>query len=262
MALDRRVRRLTVVVLAAQDIPLARYLRTVETESQIASIQRDAFILAGTSEDTLSGEASADPSVSPQDPDALQNTVDIYQGRTGASVVITDDQGIAVAVSGDEARRGDDYSTVPRSPQRSPEIQARGAGHRRRWERHRLCRRTGVVGCCAVGVVRVTYPASTIDDRVSTKVRGILVVGVISLGAAALAAVLMATTIVRPIRRLQRATEQVAAGDFESRAGVDEGAPEIRGLATSFNSMTEKISTLVERQRAFAGDASHNSAHR
>ena len=91
----------------------------------------------------------------------------------------------------------------------------------------------------------------------SSKVRGILVVGVISLGAAALAAALMATTIVRPIRRLQRATEQVAAGDFESRAVIDEGAPEIRGLATSFNSMTEQISTLVERQRSFAGDASH-----
>ena len=112
-------------------------------------------------------------------------------------------------------------------------------------------------GGVPVGVVRVSYPASTIDDRVSTKVRGILVVGVISLAAAALAAVLMAATIVRPIRRLQRATEQVAGGNFESRAVIDEGAPEIRGLATSFNSMTEKISTLVERQRAFAGDASH-----
>ena len=79
----------------------------------------------------------------------------------------------------------------------------------------------------------------------------------ISLVATALAAALMATTIVRPLRRLQRATEQVAAGDFTSRAAIDEGAPEIRGLATSFNTMTEKISTLVERQRSFAGDASH-----
>jgi signal transduction histidine kinase len=68
---------------------------------------------------------------------------------------------------------------------------------------------------------------------------------------------LLATTIVRPLRRLQRATEQVAAGNFESRATIDEGAPEIRGLAASFNSMTEKISSLVERQRSFAGDASH-----
>jgi signal transduction histidine kinase len=67
----------------------------------------------------------------------------------------------------------------------------------------------------------------------------------------------MATTIVRPIRRLRRATERVASGDFASRASAAEGAPEIRGLATAFNTMTAKISNLVERQRSFAGDASH-----
>ena len=85
----------TIVILLAQDIPLARYLRTVETERLVASIQRDAFILASTSEDALSGEASADPAATPQDPEALQTTVDLYQARTGASVVITDDAGIA-----------------------------------------------------------------------------------------------------------------------------------------------------------------------
>jgi len=248
----------TIVILAAHDIPLARYLRTVETERLVASIQRDAFILAGTSEDALSGEPTADPSASAQDSDALQTTVDLYQARTGGSVVITDEAGIAVAVSGDEARRGDDYST-------RPEIAAALAGNPTSGRRTSETLGVDIVyvavpvlsGAVPVGVVRVTYPASTIDDRVSTKVRGILIVGVISLFAAALAAALMAATIVRPIRRLQRATEHVAAGDFDSRADIDEGAPEIRGLATSFNSMTEKISTLVERQRAFAGDASH-----
>ena len=123
----------TIVILAAQDIPLARYLRTVETERLVASIQRDAFILAGTSEDALSGEASADPTASQQDPDALQTTVDIYQARTGASVVITDDAGIAVAVSGDEARRGDDYSTRPEIAAALTGNPTSGAGRRRRW---------------------------------------------------------------------------------------------------------------------------------
>jgi signal transduction histidine kinase len=248
----------TIVILAAQDFPLARYLRTVETERLVASTQRDAFVLAGASEDTLSGEASADPGVSQQDPAALQTTADVYQTRTGAGVVITDDAGIAVAVSGDEARRGDDYST-------RPEIAAALAGNPTSGRRASETLGDDIVyvavpvlsGAVPVGVVRIMYPAATIDDRVSGKVRGILVVGMISLGAAALAAALMATTIVRPIRRLQRATEQVAGGDFDSTAEIDEGAPEIRGLATSFNSMTQQISTLVARQRAFAGDASH-----
>ena len=98
-----------VVILAAQLIPLAKYLRTVESERVIAGIERDAFILAGSAEDSLSGEGT------PQDPNALQSTVDVYRARTGAQVVVTDGVGIATAVSGDEGRRGDDYSTGRRS---------------------------------------------------------------------------------------------------------------------------------------------------
>jgi signal transduction histidine kinase len=241
----------TIVILAAQNIPLARYLRTVETERELASIQRDAFILGGASEDALSSD-------NPQGLEDLQASVDVYRGKTGAQVVVTDGTGTAVAVSGDEARRGADYST-------RPEIAAALAGNPTSGRRASTTLGGDIVyvsvpvlsGAQLVGVVRLTYPTATIDDRVSDKVRGILVVGLISLATTALAAALMATTIVRPLRRLQRATEQVAAGDFESRAVIDEGAPEIRGLATSFNTMTEKISTLVERQRSFAGDASH-----
>jgi signal transduction histidine kinase len=241
----------TIVILAAQDIPLARYLQRVEGERAVASIERDAFILAGSSEDLLSGEIAPDPN-------ALQTTADVYAARTHANVVVTDRSGIAVAVSGDAARRGTDYSTRPEVA-----TALRGSPTSGRRASDTLGEDIVYVavpvlsGALSVGVVRLTYPASTIDDRVAVKVRGILAVGLISLGTAALAAALMATTIVRPIRRLQRATETVAAGDFESRAMIDEGAPEIRGLASSFNTMTEKISTLVDRQRSFAGDASH-----
>jgi len=241
----------TIVILVAQDVPLARYLRRVESERAVASIERDAFILAGSSVHALSSEDE-------QDRNALQATADVYAARTHANVVVTDVSGMAVAVSGDEARRGGDYSS-------RPEIATALTGSPTSGRRPSETLGEDIVyvavpvlsGALPVGVVRLSYPASTIDDRVSTKVRGILVVGLISLGTAAFAAALMATTIVRPIRRLQRATETVAAGDFTSRAVIDEGAPEIRGLASSFNTMTEKISTLVERQRSFAGDASH-----
>jgi signal transduction histidine kinase len=240
-----------IVILAAQDIPLARYLRTVESERVVAGIERDAFILAGSSQSALSGKGE-------QDLNALQATVDVYRARTSAMVVITDAAGIAIAVSGDETRRGGDYST-------RPEIATALTGSTASGRRASETLGGDIVyvavpvlsGALPVGVVRLSYSATTVDDRISDKVRGIVLVGLISLVAAALAAVLIATTIVQPLRRLKRATDQVAAGDFDSRAVIDEGAPEIRGLAASFNSMTEQISTLVERQRSFAGDASH-----
>jgi signal transduction histidine kinase len=241
----------TIVILTAQNIPLTRYLRTVEGERVLAGIERDAFILGGASEDSLSAGVQRNQA-------ALQTIVDVYRASTGARVVVTDGDGVAVAVSGDEARRGVDYST-------RPEIAAALGGAPTSGRRASATLGIDIIyvavpvrsGAHKVGVVRLTYPASTIDDRVSSKVRGIFVVGAISLVTAALAAALMASTIVRPLRRLQRATEHFAAGDFGSRAAIREGAPEIRGLANSFNMMTEKISTLVERQRSFAGDASH-----
>ena len=241
----------TIVILAAQNIPLARYLKTVETERMVAGIQRDAFILGGASEDALAANNQ-------QAQDDLQTSVDVYRAKTGARVVVTDGEGVAVAVSGDEASRGVNYAN-------RPEIAAALTGASTSGRRASSTLGGDIVyvavpvvsGARIVGVVRLTYSASIIDDRVSDKVRGILVVGLISLIAAALAAALVASTIVRPLRRLERATENVAGGDFGSRAAIDEGPPEIRRLAASFNTMTEKTSTLVERQRSFAGDASH-----
>lgn len=241
----------TIVILLAQNIPLARYLKTVETERVTADIQRDAFILAGTSEDALSGDG-------PQLSEGLQTIVDIYNANTGARVVVTDRTGVAVAVSDDKARRGVNYSSRPEIA--SALAGAPASGRRRSEDLGGDIVFVAVPvlsGADRVGVVRLTYSASAVDDRVSDKVRGILVVGVISLVTTALAATLIATTIARPLRRLRRVTEQVAAGDFASRAPDDEGPAEVRGLAASFNTMTERISSLVERQRSFAGDASH-----
>jgi signal transduction histidine kinase len=244
----------TIVILAAQNIPLTRYLRTVEEDRFLASVERDAFIIGGSAEDVLSAESGGAATT-------LQSTVDIYRNRTKATVVVTDATGIAVAVSGDPARVGENFAT-PRRPEIAAVLASKLPSSGRRASEQLGGDVVYVAvpvrsGPTLVGVVRLTYGASTIDERVSSKVRGILIVGLISLATAALAAALMAATIARPLRRLQHVTEQVEAGHFQSRAATDEGAPEIRSLAQSFNSMTLQISTLIERQRAFAGDASH-----
>ena len=75
-----------------------------------------------------------------------------------------------MAVSGDEARRGDDYST-------RPEIAAALAGNPTIGTQDSKTLGGDIVyvavpvlsGADLVGVVRLTYPASTIDDRVSTR---------------------------------------------------------------------------------------------
>ena len=79
---------------------------------------------------------------------------------------------------------------------------------------------------------------------------GCIVVAGISLLAAAVAAMFMAGSVTGPLRRLRTSTERVAAGDFAERADDTQGAPELRALATSFNTMTARLAGLVERATA------------
>jgi signal transduction histidine kinase len=107
-----------------------------------------------------------------------------------------------------------------------------------------------------IGAVRLTYPKSVVDARVASRLRGILLVAFISLLMAFVAALIIASSAVRPLRRLKARTEEIADGDLSARAEV-EGPPEIRELAVSFNEMAARIEKMLAEQRGFAADASH-----
>lgn len=241
---------LIALVLLAQDVPLSSYLRDIERDRLLASLERDAFILAGASEDHLSGETTGGTTTD------LQSTVALYAAQdVGRRVVIVDTAATVVASSDPSDRPGELFDR--------PEIATALTGTPASGERDSQTAGKLVYvavpvlsGGRTVGAVRITYAASVIDHRAGEKARGLLVVGIISLTGAALAAIFIANGITSPIRRLQRSTERLAAGDFSERAVV-EGPAEIRSLARSFNSMTEQIDGLLEQQRSFAGDASH-----
>ena len=97
---------LVVLVLAAQNIPLARHLRGVERDRLITALERDAFTLAGRSATALDGDRAA------EDP-AVGRMVSDYRGSSEARVVITDETGIAVVSSDEESIAGQDYGTRP-----------------------------------------------------------------------------------------------------------------------------------------------------
>ncbi|MEI6497867.1 MAG: HAMP domain-containing sensor histidine kinase [Actinomycetota bacterium] len=248
----------TIMVLAAHDIPLSSYIRGVERDRLLASLERDAFVIGGSGEDFLSGRYSSADGDKAGSAAQLQATADLYRARDGAQVVVTDSNGVAVAVSDDSSRVGVDYSN-------RPEIASAIAGNPITGERHSTTLGADIVyaavpvrsGPDVVGAVRITYPAAVVSSRASSKVRGLVLVALISLAGAAVAALLLAASITSPLARLQRTTERVASGDLSSRADNDEGPPEVRQLADSFNTMTGRVNELIDEQKAFAGDASH-----
>jgi two-component system, OmpR family, sensor kinase len=70
------------------------------------------------------------------------------------------------------------------------------------------------------------------------------------------AGALIARQIAGPLRRLDEAAARIGRGDLSVRARV-EGSAEQRSLAETFNRMTERLERLVEGQREFVADASH-----
>ncbi|MEJ3746853.1 HAMP domain-containing sensor histidine kinase [Actinomycetes bacterium KLBMP 9797] len=108
-----------------------------------------------------------------------------------------------------------------------------------------------------IGVVVTVSPSDTL--RAVTLRGWALLVGlsllVLLVGAGA--AVPLTRWMLRPVRDLDDAALAWADGRFGDRVLAGSGPPELRQLTTSFNTMAERIATLVERQRSFVSYASH-----
>jgi signal transduction histidine kinase len=75
--------------------------------------------------------------------------------------------------------------------------------------------------------------------------------------AATLLAFSLARWVSRPLAGLDSAAGRLADGDLAIRAVVDSGPPELRRLATTFNTMAGRLEALVHGNRAVIADVSH-----
>lgn len=71
------------------------------------------------------------------------------------------------------------------------------------------------------------------------------------------AAIRLTGWVLRPIRILDAAAHGIATGRMNSRVAAASGPPELRRLARSFNEMADNVEEVLEQQRAFIADASH-----
>jgi len=80
--------------------------------------------------------------------------------------------------------------------------------------------------------------------------------GLIALGLSLLVGFGAASAFARRIRRLERAADRIAAGDFGEPV-VDTGRDELGELATAFDRMRSQLARLDDARRAFIANASH-----
>jgi signal transduction histidine kinase len=105
-------------------------------------------------------------------------------------------------------------------------------------------------------VIVYSSPVSDIVHSVSIVRRQILIAGGIALLLALVGGYLVARALAQRVKRLERAAEEVAAGNFERPIPVDSG-DELGQLAVAFNKMHRQLAQLESAREKFIATASH-----
>jgi signal transduction histidine kinase len=237
---------ITAFTLVIVVVPLGLTFASRERTQLRFDVERDAQAVASLVEDDLENN---------QPPDLA--TVFARYDVPGARILVVDEQGHSVADSSGRAL-GRDYST-------RPEIAAALDGERASGNRRSDTLDTNLVYVAIPvasdgtvhGAVRITLPSQTVDDRVrNTWIRlgGLSLVVLIAVAGVGL---VLARSVTRPIRQVEGAARRLADGDLDARAGEVNGPPEVADLARQFDTTAERLAQLVESQRRFVSDASH-----
>ncbi|TJZ41629.1 HAMP domain-containing histidine kinase [Streptomyces piniterrae] len=107
--------------------------------------------------------------------------------------------------------------------------------------------------------------AVVVTDSPTGQLRSRILHGWLLIAAGECAAMLVAVAaafrltgwVLRPVRVLDVASHDIATGRMKSRVAATAGPPELRRLARSFNEMADNVEEVLEQQRAFVADASH-----
>ena len=106
------------------------------------------------------------------------------------------------------------------------------------------------------GAVRVTRSAAPVDARIRRDLLALAGIAAAALVLGLALAWLLAGSLARPLRRLAATARRVGEGDLDARADVT-GSAEHRDVAAAFNEMTDRLGRVLEAQREFVANASH-----
>jgi signal transduction histidine kinase len=239
---------LTVLVLAVLEVPLGLVNRRNERNDLVTRVERDASFLAAFAEDALENKTQ---------PRALAVAAFEYSKQSGGRVVIVNLKGVAIIDTNPPAGG-------PRTFATRPEIIAALHGNVKPGTRYSKTLHENLLyvavpassGSKVTGAVRITYSTTQVDARVRRYWLMLLAIGGIVLAAAALVGLRFASWVSAPLGRLENVAADAGAGDLGVRAD-EEGPPEVRSLAATFNHMIGELEQLVRSQEEFVADASH-----
>lgn len=105
-------------------------------------------------------------------------------------------------------------------------------------------------------VIRAELPASTVANRVHRAWILMAALAIVAITVAALVGRALSRRIAKPVADLASASARLGLGDFTARASRS-GIAELDRAGESLDATAERLGRLVERERAFSADASH-----
>lgn len=237
---------ITAFALVVVVVPLGLTFASRERTQLEFDVERDAQAVASLVEDDLENDRPVDLS-----------SVFARYDVPGARILVVDEQGRSVADSG-RSDLGRDYSTRPEIATALDGGRTAGTRYSETLDANLVYVAIPVASDGEVhGAVRITLPSEAVDERVrSTWIRLGALSGVVLVVVGAVG-LLLARGVTRPIRQVEEAARKLADGDLDARAGDVGGPPEVAALAHQFDATADRLEQLVEVQRRFVGDASH-----
>lgn len=187
-------------------------------------------------------------------PREILNRLESQVGTIGHVMIITE-KGLVLA----DAANGLTNRTIQLAPPAQAEINRPFF-----WGSHTLAnRRVLLYAAVSAGQIsgQTIYIAlSAVERPLLTELgeigTSLILAGLITLFVSLLVAFLLARSIARPLTRLTRATEAIAQGEYDHRVEM-KGSDEIGRLATSFNTMAERVQRSRQMEKDFVANVSH-----
>jgi signal transduction histidine kinase len=242
---------ITLFVLVALEVPLGIQNQRTERRDLTAKVEHDAVAIASLAEDAIRSGTVAQ--LRP-----VAGRVYAYAGSTGGRVVIVNVRGFARIDTSSRVAGTESFKSRPEIRSALRGIVASGLRYSQTLKGRLLYVAVPIAsGGVVHGAVRITYPVSTLDARITRYWLILAAIAAVVLLVAALLGFATARFVTRPLRRLEHAAADVGSGKLEVRAPENAGPAEVRSLASVFNEMVSRLSRLLRSQGEFVADASH-----
>lgn len=220
---------ITSIVILAFLVPLAVLIRDLAVDRAMGAAEREAQTVARFAA-TIDG--------SPESIAALEATL---EAAPGISVVLNDGTVVGVDLPID----------IDLSPARDD-----GRADRQPFDQGQAVVVPVLRGTGDPWVIVVAVPTAGLTQNVSSAWVVLGLLGLILIGLASIVADRMGRAVVRPIHDLVQATHRL--GEGELTVEVEPGGPsELAEVGAAFNTLTGRVSSLMDRERETAADLSH-----